>query len=325
MTRRQTMPVDDRRMFEVNGTTYAVRIPKVQDIKEANELRSRTFNEALSRGDLLRDQLESELRKRSLWNDNREMEYQTLRKEVLDGEYRLEKGGIKLKQAKNVAIDMSEKRAKMVDLLSSRTDLDSNTCEGKADAARFNFLFASCLVYDEDDTPYFPNKLDDYLENQDDPVALEGANEYYYLISGSDSLDSNLPEHIFLKKFKFTDDENRLIDTEGKLIDQEGKHIDEDGLYIKWNKNGTSTSVDANGRKVNDEGRFDVKSSPFLDDDGSPIDESKYEEEKPKAEKKRKTKAKKKVKVVAEEKTEAEEVEAEAEEAEVEAEEADVS
>ena len=45
------MPVDDRRTFEVKDTTYAVRIPKVQDIKEANELRSRTFNEALSRGD----------------------------------------------------------------------------------------------------------------------------------------------------------------------------------------------------------------------------------------------------------------------------------
>ena len=318
------MPVDDRRTFEVNGTAYAVRIPKVQDIKEANELRSRTFNEALSRGDLLRDQLESELRKRSLWNDNREMEYQTLRKEVLDGEYRLEKGGIKLKQAKQVALEMSEKRAKMIDLLSSRTDLDSNTCEGKADAARFNFLFACCLVYDEDDTPYFPNKLDDYLENQDDPVALQGANEYYYLISGSDSFDSNLPEHMFLKKFKFTDDQNRLIDEEGRLVDQEGRHVDENGLYIKWNKNGTSTSVDANGRKVNDEGRFEVKSSPFLDDDGSPIDDSKYEEAKPKA-KKKKTKATKKAKVVAEEdaETEVEEVEAVTEEAEVE--EAEVS
>ena len=167
------MPVDDRRTFEVNDTTYAVRIPKVQDIKEANELRSRTFNEALARGDLLRDQLESELRKRSLWNDDREMEYQTLRKEVLDGEYRLEKGGIKLSNAKRVALDMATKRDKMVELLSSRTDLDSNTCEGKADAARFNFLFSCCLVYDEDDTPYFPNKLDDYLENQDDPVALQ--------------------------------------------------------------------------------------------------------------------------------------------------------
>ena len=311
------MPVDDRRTFEVDGTTYAVRIPKVQDIKEANELRSRTFNEALSRGDLLRDQLESELRKRSLWNDNREMEYQTLRKEVLDGEYRLEKGGIKLKQAKQIALEMAEKRAKMVDLLSSRTDLDSNTCEGKADAARFNYLFSCCLVYDEDDTPYFPNKLDDYLENQDDPIAAEGANEYYYLISGSDALDSNLPENMFLKKFKFVDENNRLVDEEGRLVDQDGKHIDENGMYIKWNKDGTSTSVDANGRKVNDEGRFDVKASPFLDDNGKPIDEAKYtSEEESKAKKKRKSRKKK---VVVEEEVKAEETEAEVEaEAEVE-------
>ena len=133
------MPIeDDRRTFEVDGKEYAVRIPKIQDIKEANELRSKTFNESLSRGDLLRDQLESELRKRNLWTDDREMEYQTLRREVLDGEFRLQKGGIKLKRAKELALEMSEKRAKMVDLLSSRTDLHSNTCEGKADAARFN-------------------------------------------------------------------------------------------------------------------------------------------------------------------------------------------
>ena len=130
-------------------------------------------------------------------------------------------------------------------------------------------------MYDEDDTPYFPNKLDDYLENQDDAIAAEGANEYYYLISGSDALDSNLPENMFLKRFKFVDGQNRLIDEEGRLVDQDGKHIDDNGMYIKWNKDGSSTSVDANGRKVNDEGRFDVKTSPFLDDNGKPVDEGK--------------------------------------------------
>ena len=314
------MPVDDRRTFEVNETTYAVRIPKVQDIKEANELRSRTFNEALSRGDLLRDQLESELRKRSLWNDDREMEYQTLRKEVLDGEYRLEKGGIKLTHAKQVALEMSEKRDKMVTLLSSRTDLDSNTCEGKADAARFNFLFSCCLVYDEDDTPYFPNKLDDYLENQDDPVAVQGATEYYYLISGAATLDQSLPENIFLKKFKFVDEQSRLIDKEGRLIDEDGNHIDENGYFVKWDKKGDAIQVDANGRKVNDEGRFDVKTSPFLDDDGNPIEIAEDEEKtKPKAKKRKKTK--KKIEVVSDEaETEETEATADAEEAEAEAE-----
>ena len=137
----------DKREFEVGGKQYAVRVPTVQEIKEANETRSRTFNEALQRGDMLREQLESELRKRELWNDQREMEYQTLRREVIDGEYKLQKGGIKLKAAKDIALQMANNRNKMVELLSSRTDLDSNTCEGKADAASFNYLFACGLVY----------------------------------------------------------------------------------------------------------------------------------------------------------------------------------
>ena len=132
----------DKKTFEVNGLKYAVRVPTVDELKRAGESQSKTFNEAISRGDLLRDQLEGELRKRKLWNDDREQQYQTLRQEVLDGEYTLQKGGIKLNQARQTAMAMGEKRNFMIDLLSSRTDLDSNTCEGKADAARFNYLFS---------------------------------------------------------------------------------------------------------------------------------------------------------------------------------------
>ena len=247
-----------RRNFIVDGKKYAVRVPQVQDIKEANEMRAKTFNTSLSRGDLLRDQLEGELRKRKLWNDDREEEYQTLRRLTLDSEYKLQKGGVKLSQARAMALEMTANRNKMVELLSSRTDLDANTCEGKADAARFNFLFSCCLVYNEDDDEhkvddlYFPNKLDGYLTKQDDPVAVAGATEFYYLVSGSDNLDAKLPENKFLRKFNFVDKKLRLIDKDGRLINKDGKHIDEDGNFIKWNADGTSTTVDPAGRIVND-------------------------------------------------------------------------
>ena len=300
------MPEDKKkRTFEVEGKKYAVRVPTVDEIKKANEVRAKTFNESLSRGDLLRDQLETELRNRKLWNDNREQQYQTLRQEVLDGEFKLQKGGIKLNTARQVALEMSEKRETMVGLLSSRTDLDSNTCEGKADAMRFNYLFACCLVYDETEEQYFPNQLDDYLVKQDDEIAVAGATEFYYLISGSESLDQQLPENKFLTKFNFVDNELRLIDKDGKLVNEDGKHIDEDGNFVQWHKDGTSTKVDPVGRAVNEAGDFDVEHSAFLDDDGTEIDESTYEpvaeeeeeveveEEKPKrTTKKKATKAK---------------------------------
>ena len=66
----------EKRVFEVNGAKYAVRRPNMQELVKANEQRRKTFNEELEAGSLLRDQLESELRKRKLWSDDREMKYQ---------------------------------------------------------------------------------------------------------------------------------------------------------------------------------------------------------------------------------------------------------
>ena len=291
------MADENKTSFEVEGKMYAVRRPKVDEIRKANEFRSKSFNEALQRGDMLREQLESELRKRKLWSDSRETEYQDLRQSILDGEFKLKKGGIRLANAKKVALEMGEARESMITLLSSRTDLDSNTCEGKADAARFNYLFATCLVYDDTGEGYFANGLDDYLLNQDDPVALTGASHFYYLLSGSDNVDQKLPENQFLKRFNFVDDDYRLVDEDGKLIDKEGRHIDEFGSLVKWINDEEFEHVDTEGRKVNDAGDYDVDFSPFLDDDGEPViekDEAKDSEEEEVAEEKPKRKPRKK-------------------------------
>lgn len=302
---------DKRRTFKVEDTTYAVRRPTVSEIRLADERRSLAFNKALQRGDLLREQLDTELRKRELWNDDREEEYQGLRNQVIESKYKLEKGGIKLSDAKDIALEMSDTRSNMVEMLGSRSDLDSNTCEGKADAARFNSLFASCLVYDETGEAYFSGGLDEYLEKQEDAVAMLGATEFYYLISGSENLDNQLPETKFLKKFKFVDDEGRLIDKEGRLVARDGKHIDEFGNYIVWQEDGSFITVDANQREIDKDGNFSVDFSPFLDDDGEPIKEEEPAKKKPT--RKRKTKAQKEA--------EAEEVEVEDTEPEAESDE----
>lgn len=261
----------DSRTFEVDGKKYKVIKPTLEVLNEATKLRSRTFNEALQAGDMLREQLEDQLKKRNLWNDDLEIEYQTLRKEVVRLTGILSKGGISLKQARDIALDVAQKRARMVDMLSSRSSLDSNSCEGKADAARFNYLFANCLVYNDTDEKYFPNGLVDYLLNQEDPVAAAGATEFYYLISNSEDPTDDLVENKFLKQYKFVDDDYRLIDKEGRLIDNDGKHIDEEGYYIEWLEDGTSRRVDVNGNIINSDGTPQLEFTPFLDDDGNPV------------------------------------------------------
>lgn len=261
----------DRRDFEVEGVKYAVVRPNIQVLTGANKIRRETFNQELESGSLLRDQLEEELRKRELWSDEREANYQRLRVEIVDNEYKLAAGGIKLSEAKQLALEMKQKREEMVELLSSRTDLDSNTCEGRADAMRFNYLFANCLVYSDSGEKYFKNGLNDYLLNQEDLVALVGASEFFYLISETDQVDDKLPENKFLKQFNFVNEKYQLVDKEGRLVDQEGKHIDENGNLIQWVNDKDFIYVDINGRQLDDDGNFKVEFSPFLDDDGNPV------------------------------------------------------
>ena len=270
--------LQDRRVFEVDGVKYAVKKPSMQELTRANEMRRKIFNEELAAGTMLRDQLDEELRKRKLWSDDREARYQLLRQEVVDGEYALAKGGISLSEAKSIAISMRRKRSEMVNMLSSRTDLDSNTCEGKAEAVRFNFLFANCLVYNDTDELYFKKGLDDYMVNQEDAVAVVAATEFYYLISDSEDVDSKLSENKFLKKYKFADEKFNLVDSEGRLVDTEGKHIDEYGNYIKWTSDTEFIKVDEAGRPLDEEGEFIVEFEGFLDDSGVKIDESDYAE-----------------------------------------------
>jgi len=261
----------EKRDFEVDGVKYSVIRPNIQILTGANKIRRETFNQELEAGSLLRDQLEEELRKRELWSDEREANYQRLRVEIVDREYKLAAGGIKLSEAKQLALEMKQKREEMVELLSSRTDLDSNTCEGRADAMRFNYLFANCLVYSDSGEKYFKNGLNDYLLNQEDLVGLVGASEFFYLISETDQVDDKLPENKFLKQFNFVNEKYQLVDKEGRLVDQEGKHIDENGNLIEWLNDKDFIYVDINGRQLDDDGNFKVEFSPFLDDEGNPV------------------------------------------------------
>lgn len=271
--------MSDKRTFTVQGVEYAVVEPTNEIQMGADEERRKVFNQELSGGSLLREQLEGELRKRKLWNDQRQMEYDTLRKEVIDYEYKLKKGGIALSEAKDIAIQMRKKREEMVQMLSSRTDLDSNTCEGKADSARFNYLFANCLVYNDSGKKVFPNGLEDYLKDAAHPAVAQGATEFYYLMSSTENVDAKLEENKFLQKYNFANEDFKLIDEDGKLVDEDGKHINENGNYVEWISDDEYVLVDYEGRKIDKDGNYVVDDAqPFLDDDGNPIEEPSCEE-----------------------------------------------
>jgi hypothetical protein len=254
---------------EVDGkdVDFLVRTPSLQEQREGQKIYNQAFSDAVKAKAIVRARMDDLLEEQGLWDDSKQAELTRLQQAVLDGERTLAKGGIPLKQAREIAVEMKRTRAEIRDLISVKTSLDNHSAEGQADNARFNYLVSACLVYNDNKQPYFKS-LEDYLSKSSDPVAIRAAQNLANMLYGLDNdYESNLPENKFLKKFKFVDDKLRFINKEGKLVDEEGRLINENGRYV--NENGEF--VDKNGNRVDENGDYVVESQPFLDDEGNPI------------------------------------------------------
>ena len=257
-----------------------VKSPSPKNTRESQKAYNRAFTDALNSGSIVRARLDDVMKEQKLWNDKQEQQYQTIQKKLLDNERVLAKGGIPLSQAKTYAIEMQKLREELKELITEKTTLDAHTAEGQADNAKFNFLVSACVVYKETNQPFFEG-YEDYLKRAVEPAAIIGAQKLANMLYGlDDDFEKNLPENKFLHEYKFVDDNLRPIDSDGRLVDHEGRLIDEYGRFIDKDGN----RVDIDGNPLDDEENYKLEFSPFLDDNGKPIDNDKSntEESKPK-------------------------------------------
>lgn len=241
--------------------------PSAADQKEANKIYNSAFTEALQAKAVVRARLDDLLVDQGLWDQNRQQQFETLQRLLLDGEKKLAKGGISLKDAKTIALEMRENRIKLRDLISVKTSLDTHTAEGQADNAKFNYLVYACTVYKDAKNKFFAS-YNDYLERSSQEVAILSAQNLANMIYGLEAnYEEKLPENKFLKDYKFIDNQLRLVDKQGRLVDIQGRLINEDGKLI----NEQGQLVDRYGNLLKEDGEYDVAFSPFLDDDGNPV------------------------------------------------------
>lgn len=259
------------RTFTVDDVVYRLREITLDDQKEAQKIFNKTYSEAVSSGALLRDALDQYMRDQGLWDEKLEAEAQTINHEIRNNELKLKKGGIKLAEARDIALKIKRLRQELGELLSKKRSLDVNTADGQADDMRFNYLVSVLTVYNDTGKPYFKN-LEDYLNKPGDKVGIKAAQTYARLAYGVDeSFEVGLPENQFLRKYKLCDDNLRLIDKQGRFVTEDGRLIDENGRFI----NEEGQLIDRDGNLVDENGDFIVDFEPFLDDDGSAIEEPK--------------------------------------------------
>ena len=249
-------------------TEFLVKTPSINDQREAQKVYNQAFTDAIKSKCVVRAKMDELLEDQGLWNQDKQIKFTKLQQDILDSERKLAKGGISLKEAKEIAIQMKKDREEIRSLISVRTSLDNHSAEGQADNARFNYLVSSCLVYnDSNKQPYFSN-MEDYLNRSNEEVAIVAAQHLASMLYGLDNdYELNLPENKFLKKFKFIDEKLRYINKQGQLTDADGRLVDENGRYI----DDQGSFVDKFGNRVDKDGEYVVEYKPFLDEDGNPI------------------------------------------------------
>ena len=274
MAKKKRFKIESTDSKEKKKIVY-LQLPDSKENKEAQLAYNTAFREALQSGAVLRQKLNQVMEEQGVWDDEKEAEYKGVLKQISDGEKTLGKGGISLSEARDVALSVRQSRAEFRGLIAERSSMDGNTAEGQADNERFSHLVYTCIL-DEKGERIFKSK-EEYEENSTEPYVLEVAGQLAEKLYGLDpDYEQNLTENKFLKDYKFSDRELRLVNKEGHLIDidENGNErlINEDGRFIAYNDDGESHYVDRDGKLVDKDGEYDDEFVPFLDDSGNPVD-----------------------------------------------------
>jgi len=265
--------MSDIRTVVEGDVTVLVKKPNRKDLNDSQIAYNKAWRKSLEEKAILRQKLNDYLIEQGVWSDAKQKQYEEFIRKINDKELVLKKGGIPLKKAKSIALELKRLRGDFRELISERTSYDNHTAEGSADNARFDYLVSVCVLDPSTKKPVFAN-LDDYNERGSEPWAIKAAGELANFLYNLDpNYEKSLPENTFLNKFKFTDNEGRLVNKEGHLIsiDEAGveRLIDDQGYFVAYDESGVQYFVNRDGEKiVRDE---DIVEAPFLDDDGNPV------------------------------------------------------
>lgn len=278
--------------------TVLVKKPNRKDLNDSQIAYNKAWRKSLEEKAILRQRLNDYLVEQGIWSDVKQKQYDDFIKKINEKELLLKKGGIPLKKAKGIALELKRLRLEFRELISERTSYDNNTAEGTADNARFDYLVSVCVLDPSNKQPVFKD-LDDYNNRGSEEWAIKAASELANFLYNLDpNYEKSLPENTFLSKFKFTNSDGKLVNKEGHLIaiDEDGveRLIDQDGYYVAYTEDGVQYNVNRSGEKI--ERDADIVKQPFLDDDGNDIledSETPESEELVAAEEPKKTKKKK--------------------------------
>ena len=121
-----------------NTVKSLLKQPSAQDYRDSQVQYNEVFRQALDSGALLRQKLSDYMEEQGIWDEEKQKQNDAFVEKIAGMEEALKAGGIRLSDAKEVALKLKKTRLEFRDFLSERNSLDSNCAEGQADNARFS-------------------------------------------------------------------------------------------------------------------------------------------------------------------------------------------
>ena len=248
-----------------NEVELAILRASPKQMIDAQLVYNREWRKAQENGSYLRINLDDVAKKQGLWDEDKAEKVKGLETEILKLERKLRGGAASLSskfEGRGVALKVRDLRAERLNLLIAKNSLDRITAESFADSARIQYLVAATTVYNNDGRSFYKS-YEDFIEKSNDQSSGDAMNAYLELVLGDNKQEEDeLYENIYLKKYGYADDKNRLINSEGKLVDDDGRLINENGRYI----NDKNEYVDREGNLVDEKGNFIIEHKEFEDE-----------------------------------------------------------
>jgi len=216
-----------------------------------------------------RHQLDEYLKKIGVWTAADQVTFQRMNLQVRECELKLKQGGIKLSEARQLALRMRDLRLSLVELYARRQMFDNTTMEQEAENHRFKFLMTQCVVHAQTGEPFFKD-IADYDEQDGEDHVADAARALAAEMYGYDAKAADETfENQWLRGHGFMNEDGALVNQDGAMVDRTGRLINEHGQYVDQQGN----PIDVEGNRVDEAGHIVVEDpQPYLDDEtGEPI------------------------------------------------------
>jgi hypothetical protein len=209
---KDTLREDTRRSFSFDEKEYFINTPTSEVIRKADWHYSKIYNEAMAGGILTQSEMEEILRVRGMLGDDYKSEMSKVTAELEDKIVELEIARATNADdtlIKDLAVSVGRIRARLFELNQRLNRPMSNTCEGRAEDERVDFLVSNMLEYKDgskvwpgdsrkNQTPY-----EQYIAENNRQLTLKAKYEVMLWMQGLDSdFFSKTPETLALKELE---------------------------------------------------------------------------------------------------------------------------